>query len=37
MKNGEKVLETDFIKDDLNPTWSVMELSDDLLYKDNPQ
>ncbi|KAM3145895.1 hypothetical protein pb186bvf_001873 [Paramecium bursaria] len=23
----EKVLETDFIKDDLNPTWSVMEQS----------
>ena len=32
----EKVLETYYIKDNLNPTWSAMELSDDLLYKDNP-
>ena len=32
----EKVLKTDYIKDTLNPTWYVIEISDELLYKDNP-
>ena len=32
----EKVLKTDYIKDNLNPRWNVIEISDDLLYKDNP-
>lgn len=32
----EKILETDYIKDNLNPTWKAIEISDDLLYKDNP-
>ena len=32
----EKVLESYYIKDNLNPMWKVMEISDDLLYKNNP-
>ena len=32
----EKVLESYYIKDNLNPRWQDMEISDDLLYKDNP-
>ncbi|KAM3140071.1 hypothetical protein pb186bvf_007871 [Paramecium bursaria] len=33
----EKVLETYFIKDNLNPIWNVLEISDDMLYGENPQ
>ena len=33
----EKILETYFIKDNLNPTWNVLEISDDMLYGENPQ
>ena len=32
----EKVIETYSIENNLDPTWNVMEISDDLLYKDNP-
>ena len=32
----EKVLETYYMKDTLYPNWGVIEMSDDLLYKDNP-
>ena len=35
-EKGEKVIETYYIKDNLNPNWNVIEISDDLLYKDNP-
>ena len=38
MKNEkwEKILETDYVKDNLNPEWKAIEISDDLLYNDNP-
>ena len=32
----EKVLETYYIENNLNPKWDVIEISDDLLYRDNP-
>ena len=32
----EKVLESYYIKGNLNPIWKVIEISDDLLYKENP-
>ena len=32
----EKILETYYIEDNLNPMWNAIEISDDLLYKDNP-
>ena len=32
----EKVLQTYYKKDTLYPGWRVIEISDDLLYKDNP-
>ena len=34
MKNG--ILETYYVKDNLNPRWNLLEISNELLSKDNP-